>query len=319
MEKKMNKFFVALGLSLILGAFAMAQTVVALRDNTPLRSDNGKGGVEWALEILAGQKLELLDTTPVQMDLVTSSETTPNVDFYKVRHQGKNYFIRTSEATQASQAAVITQDAVLFTRPRLSDFRNALLEAGSIVVAGNQVTHAGIDFTEVFFFDTAAWQIRSRYVVTDMVSKANSDVEAVQLLQKASTMKDKGVQQELLHSAMNLNTSSGIKQLVQDFAQELEGTTITQEDIIFLEAPQVGLISTGDGDNVNVRSFPGTGAESQVVGQLPQGTMVEIIAATSKNQTIDGIAAPWYQVKASSSDGETALEGWIFGGYVQTE
>lgn len=319
MKKEMNKFFAALGLSLILGAFVMAQTVVALRDNTPLRSDNGKGGVEWALEILAGQKLELLDTTPVQMDLVTSSETTPNVDFYKVRHQGKNYFIRTSEATPASQAAVITQDAVLFTRPRLSDFRNALLEVGSIVVAGNQVTHAGIDFTEVFFFDTAAWQIRSRYVVTDMVSKSNSDVEAVQLLQKASTMKDKGVQQELVHSAMNLNTSSEIEKLVQDFAQELEGSTITQEDIIAMAAPQVGVISTGDGDNVNVRSFPGTGAESQVVGQLPQETMVEIVATTAKNQTIDGIEAPWYQVKATLSEGETAVEGWIFGGYIKTE
>lgn len=319
MKKKMNKFFAALGLSLILGSLVMAQTVVALRDNTPLRSDNGKGGVEWALEILAGQKLELLDTTPVQMDLVTSSETTPNVDFYKVRYQGKNYFIRTSEATPASQAAVITQDAVLFTRPRLSDFRNALLEVGSIVVAGNQVTHAGIDFTEVFFFDTAAWHIRSRYVVTDMVSKSNSDVEAVQLLQKASAMKDKGVQQELVHSAMNLNTSSEIEKLVQDFAQELEGFSITQEDIIALEAPQAGLVSTGDGDNVNVRSFPGTGAESQVVGQLLQGTMVEIIATTSKNQTIDEIEAPWYQVKATLSDEETVVEGWIFGGYIQTE
>lgn len=44
MRKKMNKFFVALGLSLVLGFLVTAQSVVALRDNTPLRSDNGKGG-----------------------------------------------------------------------------------------------------------------------------------------------------------------------------------------------------------------------------------------------------------------------------------
>lgn len=319
MGKKMNRFFVALGMSLMLGSFVMAQTVIALRDNTPLRTDNGNGGVEWAVEVLAGQKLELLDTEPVQMDLVTSTETTPSIAFYKVRYQGKNYFIRTSEAAPASQAAVITEDAVLFTRPRLSDFRNALLEAGSIIVAGNQVSHAGIDFTEVFFFDTAAWQIRSRYVIADMISAADSDVEAIQLLQKATTMQDKGVQQELLHSAMNLNTSEKITELVRDFVQELEGSTITHEDIITLEAMQLGLISTGDGDNVNVRSFPGTGAGSQVVGQLSQGTLVEIIAVTSENQTIDGIEAPWYQVKATTGEGETLEEGWVFGHYVKTE
>ena len=107
--------------------------------------------------------------------------------------------------------------------------------------------------------------------------------------------------------------------LSRRFAKELEGSTITQEDIIALEAPQGGIISTGDDDNVNVRSFPGTGSESQVVGQLPQGAMVEIVATTAKNQTIDGIEAPWYQVKATLSEGETAVEGWIFGGYVQTE
>lgn len=319
MEKKMNKFFVALGLSLVLGFLVTAQSVVALRDNTPLRSDNGKGGVVWALEVLAGQKLELLDPVPVKMNLVTTSETTPDVEFYRVRHQGKDYFVRASEATPASQAAVITEDAVLFTRPRLSDFRNALLEAGSIVVAGNQVSHAGVSFTEVFFFDTAAWKIRSRYVVADMVSEANADVEAVQLLQKATTMKDKGVQQELLHNAMNLNTSAGVKQLVQDFVQKLEGVVITQEDIIALEAAQPGLIFTEDGDNVNVRSFPGTGSESQVVGQLPNRTEVDIVGTTLKKQTIDGIESNWYQVRATLDEGGTLVEGWVFGGYVETE
>lgn len=316
MRKEMNKFFVALGLSLVLGSLVTAQTVVALRDNTPLRSDNGKGGVVWALEVLAGQKLELLDSAPVKMNLVTTSETTPDVEFYRVRHQGKDYFVRASEAAPASQAAVIVEDAVLFTRPRLSDFRNALLEAGSIVVTGTQVSHTGVDFVEVFFFDTAAWQIRSRYVVSSMVSSAQSDVEAVQLLQKAATMKDREVQQELLHSAMNLNTSMGIKTLVEDFIQELEGFTITHEDIITLEVMGSGLIYTEDGEDVNVRSFPGTGSESQVVGQLSQGTQVEIIAVTSKNQIIDGVEAPWYQVRGIIGEGATLAEGWVFSHYV---
>lgn len=316
MRKKMNKFFVALGLSLVLGSLVTAQSVVALRDNTPLRSDNGKGGVVWALEVLAGQKLELLDPVPVKMNLVTTSETTPDVEFYRVRHQGKDYFVRASEAAPAAQAAVIVEDAVLFTRPRISDFRNALLEAGSIVVTGNQVSHTGVDFVEVFFFDTAAWQIRSRYVVSPMVSSARGDVEAVQLLQKAAAMKDTEVQQELLHSAMNLNTTMGIKTLVEDFVRQLVPVAFTQEDIMPLELPGNGVIATGDGDNVNVRSFPGTGSESQVVGQLSQGTDVAIIATTSRPQVIDGVEAPWYQVRAHLEDG-SLVEGWIFGGYLE--
>lgn len=316
MRKKMNKFFVALGLSLVLGSLVTAQSVVALRDNTPLRSDNGKGGVVWALEVLAGQKLELLDPVPVKMNLVTTSETTPDVEFYRVRHQGKDYFVRASEAAPAAQAAVIVEDAVLFTRPRISDFRNVLLEAGSIVVTGNQVSHTGVDFVEVFFFDTAAWQIRSRYVVSPMVSSARGDVEAVQLLQKAATMKDTEVQQELLHSAMNLNTTMGIKTLVEDFVRQLVPVAFTQEDIMPLELPGNGVIATGDGDNVNVRSFPGTGSESQVVGQLSQGTDVAIVATTARPQVIDGVEAPWYQVRAHLEDG-SLVEGWIFGGYLE--
>lgn len=316
MRKKMNKFFVALGLSLVLGSLVTAQSVVALRDNTPLRSDNGKGGVVWALEVLAGQKLELLDPVLVKMNLVTTSETTPDVEFYRVRYQGKDYFVRASEAAPAAQAAVIVEDAVLFTRPRISDFRNALLEAGSIVVTGNQVSHTGVDFVEVFFFDTAAWQIRSRYVVSPMVSSARGDVEAVQLLQKAAAMKDTEVQQELLHSAMNLNTTMGIKTLVEDFVRQLVPVAFTQEDIMPLELPGNGVIATGDGDNVNVRSFPGTGSESQVVGQLSQGTDVAIVATTARPQVIDGVEAPWYQVRAHLEDG-SLVEGWIFGGYLE--
>lgn len=316
MRKKMNKFFVALGLSLVLGSLVAAQSVVALRDNTPLRSDNGKGGVVWALEVLAGQKLELLDPVPVRMNLVTTSETTPDVEFYRVRHQGKDYFVRASEAAPAAQAAVIVEDAVLFTRPRISDFRNALLEAGSIVVTGNQVSHTGVDFVEVFFFDTAAWQIRSRYVVSPMVSSARGDVEAVQLLQKAAAMKDTEVQQELLHSAMNLNTTMGIKTLVEDFVRQLVPVAFTQEDIMPLELPGNGVIATGEGDNVNVRSFPGTGSESQVMGQLSQGTDVAIVATTARPQVIDGVEAPWYQVRAHLEDG-SLVEGWIFGGYLE--
>ena len=316
MRKEMNKFFVALGLSLVLGSLVTAQSVVALRDNTPLRSDNGKGGVVWALEVLAGQKLELLDPVPVKMNLVTTSETTPDVEFYRVRHQGKDYFVRASEAAPAAQAAVIVEDAVLFTRPRISDFRNALLEAGSIVVMGNQVSHTGVDFVEVFFFDTAAWQIRSRYVVSLMVSSARGDVEAVQLLHKAAAMKDTEVQQELLHSAMNLNTTMGIKTLVEDFVRQLVPVAFTQEDIMPLELPGNGVIATGDGDNVNVRSFPGTGSESQVVGQLSQGTNVAIVATTARPQVIDGVEAPWYQVRAHLEDG-SLVEGWIFGGYLE--
>lgn len=316
MRKKMNKFFVALGLSLVLGSLVTAQSVVALRDNTPLRSDNGKGGVVWALEVLAGQKLELLDPVPVRMNLVTTSETTPDVEFYRVRHQGKDYFVRASEVAPAAQAAVIVEDAVLFTRPRISDFRNALLEAGSIVVTGNQVSHTGVDFVEVFFFDTAAWQIRSRYVVSPMVSSARGDVEAVQLLQKAAAMKDTEVQQELLHSAMNLNTTMGIKTLVEDFVRQLVPVAFTQEDIMPLELPGNGVIATGEGDNVNVRSFPGTGSESQVVGQLSQGTDVAIVATTARPQVIDGVEAPWYQVRAHLEDG-SLVEGWIFGGYLE--
>ena len=103
---------------------------------------------------------------------------------------------------------------------------------------------------------------------------------------------------------------------LEDFVRQLVPVAFTQEDIMPLELPGNGVIATGDGDNVNVRSFPGTGSESQVVGQLSQGTDVAIVATTARPQVIDGVEAPWYQVRAHLEDG-SLVEGWIFGGYLE--
>jgi len=70
-------------------------------------------------------------------------------------------------------------------------------------------------------------------------------------------------------------------------------------------------IYTLDGANVNIRNAPGTAGEK--IGQLENGTKVSVSLCTTRNNTFEGITAPWYFV--TTEDGN--LSGWIFGGYTK--
>ena len=65
---------------------------------------------------------------------------------------------------------------------------------------------------------------------------------------------------------------------------------------------------TADRALVNVRSVPGSGAGGTVVDKLESGTPVHAVMRTVKEETIEGITAPWVMIAQP-------CEGWVFGGY----
>ena len=293
----------------VLSISVFAQSVIVLKDNASLRTDNGKGGTVYAMEILSGIKMELLSPAPVKKDLVTSKEITPDISFYHVKYQGKEYYIRESEATVGSSVGVIIENSVLFTYPTLDSFRNAYLEPGTIISCGETVESKGLSFMEIEFYDTTAWTKRTRYILKEGYSTNSADIDAIQLVQKVLTLSDKNLQKQLLNDAMSLNVCTEVLNIIKETEQEIFGPSFTENDIIDLDSPLEGYAVTADAARINVRSFPGIG---EVVGQIETTTSILVVGKTTKTQTIEGLTAEWYKITVMD---DTQLTGWIFGGY----
>ena len=293
----------------VLSISVFAQSVIVLKDNATLRTDNGKGGTVYAMEILSGIKMELLSPAPVKKDLVTSKEITPDISFYHVKYQGKEYYIRESEATVGSSVGVIIENSVLFTYPTLDSFRNAYLEPGTIISCGKTVESKGLSFMEIEFYDTTAWTKRTRYILKEGYSTNSADIDAIQLVQKVLTLSDKNLQKQLLNDAMSLNVCTEVLNIIKETEQEIFGPSFTENDIIDLDSPLEGYAVTADAARINVRSFPGIG---EVVGQIETNTPILVVGKTTKTQTIEGLTAEWYKITVMD---DTQLTGWIFGGY----
>lgn len=293
----------------VLSISVFAQSVIVLKDNASLRTDNGKGGTVYAMEILSGIKMELISPEPVKKDLVTSKEITPDISFYHVKYQGKEYYIRESEATIGSTVGVIIENSVLFTYPTLDSFRNAYLEPGTIISCGKTVESKGLSFMEIEFYDTTAWTKRTRYILKEGYSSNSADIDAIQLVQKVLTLSDKNLQKQLLNDAMSLNVCTEVLNIIKETEQELFGPSFTENDILDLDSPLEGYAVTADAARINVRSFPGIG---EVVGQIETNTPILVVGKTTKTQTIEGLTAEWYKITVMD---DTQLTGWIFGGY----
>jgi len=297
----------------VLSISVFAQSVIVLKDNATLRTDNGKGGTVYAMEVPSGIKMELLSPAPVKKDLVTSKETTPDISFYHVKYQGKEYYIRENEATIGSTVGVIIENSVLFTYPTLDSFRNAYLEPGTIISCGEIVSLNGFSndiwFMEIEFYDTTAWTKRTRYILREGYSTNSADIDAIQLVQKVLTLSDKNLQKQLLNDAMSLNVCTEVLNIIKETEQEIFGPSFTENDIIDLDSPLEGYAVTADAARINVRSFPGIG---EVVGQIETNTPILVVGKTTKTQTIEGLTAEWYKITVMD---DTQLTGWIFGGY----
>lgn len=202
-------------LSCLFAAFAEGK-VIMLRDQGPLRIADDSNGVSWSITVAEGTVLELAEPEPVTKDLVTTSGTTPDVLFYHVIYNKKDYYAAASEVVVADNPRVLLDDATLYTKPCIADFRNAILEFGTLVIDGKTVTNNGITFVEVFFYDSS---VKTRYVLADKVSTNNKDFKALQMLAKASAEKDRELQLELMGNALSLGASASIQAYLEEQAE----------------------------------------------------------------------------------------------------
>ena len=300
---------------------AASAKLLMLRDNGPLRIENKSNGVEWAETVRAGTELDLESTEIVIKDLVTTSKTYNDVKFYKVQYNKKTYFVQESDAEICNSPSVIQKDALLFSRPTLYSFRNAILETGTFVVTGDTVKEFNNSFVKITFYDTNDGIKRTRYVYSDTISNSDKDVKAILLLEKGKATDNEDLQKEFLDNAKAMKTSSLISSYISDEIAKIYNISLFSDDSILTIEPYTSHVTTTDGSKVNVRSLPGTAGE--VIGQFESANnpLVLVSMKTEDTQEIEGVKASWYYVTEIDEDTmesvSEGIEGWLFGGYLE--
>ncbi len=303
-----------------LNAFAASSKVIMLRDNGPLRKANDSNGVEWAEIVTAGTELELESDEIVIKDLVTSSKTYSDVKFYKVQYNKNTYFVQESDVEICSSASVLQKDALLFTKPTLYSYRNAILERGTLVVIGDSVKQFNNEFTKITFYDTNDGLKRSRYVYSNTISNSDKDVKAVLLLEKGRKTENEDLKKEFLDNAKSMKTSPLISSYISDEIAKIYNISLFSDDSIISIDGFSSYIKTNDGSKVNVRSLPGTAGE--VIGQFESvnNPAVFVSMKTDGTEEIDGITDSWYYVSELDSESSEpkfeGIEGWVFGAFL---
>lgn len=267
-------------------------------------------GMEWAAEIPVGTEFEILSEEPVKADWVWKGGSSKDRTFYKVRYQGKEYFVLTNECALGGQCAVIINDTVLYDKDRFSTFRNEVLERGTLVVlTGRMSDRLNTYLREVMFYDSNASVIRTRWMWGANESMMNDDVKAAQLVALAKAAKDEDMKREYLSLASGLDTTESIREYIKDVEERLFPPPMT---IVTLPEIRYPGLDCEEGDNVNVCDAPKTG---EVVGKLGSGVDVSVDMKTEELDTIDGVTSYWWHVNATVDGKE--ISGWVFGGFLE--
>ena len=281
-------------------------------NGAPLYVENKDAdNVTWASEITGGTVLKKASDDVVNKNIVTKEKTWKDIPFYAVSYEGNNYFIQTRDSVSIEnkkEAAVVVHDAVLFTKPHPASFRNAWVEAGTVTAASYD---NGRKIVKVTFFDSASGFRRTRYVMAENISWEEKDIRAVQLLAKASSIKETDLQKEFLDNAVEAADSEELESYILKRRNKILGISSFGED----EIEDIDLfyanIYTDDDSKVNLRFSPGTAGEK--AGLIESGIPVSCVRATTSQDTIDGVSAKWYYVTAYKHGD---FEGWIFGGFL---
>ena len=310
----MKKIFAYIALFALAFSAQAAERVLVLRSSASLYEATDGENVKWAKEVTAGTVLEAKSADEVQKNIVTKEKTWEGVKCYAVTHEKKSYFIQTRDSAalgneQISYPAVIYENAVLFSKPHVAAFRNAWLEPGTIVA----VLHEDPVFDKIAFFDTQDGVKRTRYVFSGF-SLEESDIKAVQLLEKARGIKDADLQKEFLENAEKTVTSEALAAYITAEKNKILGISdFDAGEILELDEAFWATVYTADGSKVNVRKSPGT--KGEVETQLNTGAEVFAVKMTEEQDTIDGISDYWYEVGLPDEAGNGFA--WIFGGYLK--
>lgn len=317
--KKIN--ILSLILVAVLCSFAQAQSYLrsfAMGDPSYVYTKEANGNLKWLATLDAGTKYDGVFNEDYIPETINNNSNEKNkLVFTAVEYEGKKVYTmkntvlaETRNGLSLGSRAVLTKDSLLYTWGQKGCFENVILPVGTVVVISEETGYSyDEDLIRVYFFDNQVfWKVRAGYVLKNNVSEMNGDYDAVVLVKSALTKdasKDAEIIAKLLSSAEDRADSTGIHKYVEQAAEKIEASDISNSGIEeFVKQAEV----SSDGSKVNVRDVPGT--KGKVVGQLLDGGYVDIYQRTEKKDTIGGETDYWYHI---STPGENSVDGWVFG------
>ncbi len=312
--KKSNKILLSAFVFLFTGINLFAlESAVMLREGGTLWRQNDKGEIYWENKISrtipAGTPIEIESDKAFNATYVSSSGRK-NADFYPAKFDGNDYFVFTSQVAVGESTAAVVSKATLFTFPKLSSFRNATLDPGTLVVPGtDEISQNGIKFMEVQFFDTEAWLVKTRYVLASKLSYRTDDIEGAKLLGAFFTSPAQSVKRETISIALDLKLSGELPELVKREYERIflsTSSSADEESDITSLAEVTKTVISYDGEDVNVYASPDV--ESKIVKTVADGTEVIATQMTQNKVIIDETEGNWFFVA------NERFSGWIFGG-----
>lgn len=249
---------------------------------------------------------------------VAGTKNTNKTPYSKINYEGEECWTLSgflSFDTAYGEVRVVKDDAPVFTVNNIGSMEGKRVPAGTVVLMLSGEEESGL--VPVEYFSTVFYKVIKAYMLKKSLSSSDGDYEAV-ILTNAALQKDikKYPNQKeqvlmLLSEAEASAESRGIVQFVADAKAPIIGKDISNSPV----SPVVG-VSTGtinsNGSRVNVRQAPGK--SSKAVGQLEDGTRIDIEEKTDMQETIAGETASW--LKVTSKD-DSSLTGWIFGSSVK--
>ncbi|ULQ59681.1 SH3 domain-containing protein [Brucepastera parasyntrophica] len=244
--------------------------------------------------------------TPEKKAAIRSSDNQER-EFYHIKlDDGKEYWIQDLFLAPSARPAVITgDDVVLYSKPDMASPTSQLIPKYTIVGVHDYNLSSDYWCISAYLDGMRTPVVTEKYVKKEAVNTSLTDARAMRMYKIAmDTSTQEVVKKELLGNASKI--SSAFRDLIEtELAKyaKVELPIFTINDVDIYEA----IISDIDGANINVRNAPGL-ANTVVVTQISDGTIVDINGRTAETDTIDGVTTHWYRVVEPA--------GWIFGAYI---
>ena len=312
--KKLNKILIFAFLSIFGTANIFAiESAIMMREGGTLWRQNANGEIYWENKVSrtvpAGTPIEIERDKAFSATYISSSGRNTAL-FYPAKFDGNDFFVSATQVALGESTAAVISKATLYTFPKLSSFRNAVLDPGTLVVPGNdEITQNGIKFVQVQFFDTSAWIVKTRYVLASKLSYRTDDIEGARLLGVFYSSAAQSVKREMISTALDLKLSGELPELVEREYEKifLSRSTSNESESHIVSLPDVAkIVISYDGEEVNVYASPDI--ESKVVKTVSDGTEVIATQMIEDKVIIDEVEGNWFFVATSK------FSGWIFGG-----
>ncbi len=248
-------------------------------------------------------------------DLVHAGNKTPNRDFnHVITDDGQDLWIQDYYvATDIIPGIVLNENAFVFRGPSVAEIFTDSRKIPQYHFVGVHQAESTSDFLCISayvyeWYPVISTLVRKQFVRRDAVTTNTLDIEVLELLKVAKSLKDESAKRAVLDEAMS--KGGNFNYLVAEAVSELNGPSAFTVTSYLAEGDFV--TADEENGNINIRNNPGT-IGTEVLFSVPVNTAIVVTGLTNETEKIDDYEDYWYQISVPSMGNRT---GWIFGKYI---